>query len=246
MPFEGKEAFDSYTARLIEQATTKNRRKIIMDKFKLEFKNAGKKRLAWDIAYQSAMLALPLSLNERKQQYTFVYDPPRESKMKASVTNIATEDSSVSESESQKGISHVNGHLTTNAARKRKLREALAAHTPDSTKPLKKRRTRTISRSPPVVKSPVERPSLSNQSMTQFLVFCQKRHSAVRKDHPDYNDERVYQCLKEQWNLMDEEQKCRFIPMGCDVTQLQDLFPGCPDLPVISKGLVHITFSKYT
>jgi len=61
---------------------------------------------------------------------------------------------------------------------------------------------------------------LANQSVTQYTVFCQKRRDIVRREHPGYTQQQIFNILAKQWAELDEEQRSKFIPMGSDVKNL--------------------------
>ena len=78
---------------------------------------------------------------------------------------------------------------------------------------------------------------LANQSVTQYTVFCQKRRDIIRREHPGYTQQQIFQILAKQWSELDEEQRSKFIPMGSDVKNLSQIMS-----PVLSDSGESISF----
>ena len=73
--YEGVEPFEAFCAEQFTKTKGKDK-----EKWKLLAK--GPKKLAWDIAVSSAEIAFPMSRSERRQNFTFIYEDPKEAKKK--------------------------------------------------------------------------------------------------------------------------------------------------------------------
>ncbi len=199
VPYEGPESLEVYCKEMLKKEK-KNKKWI--------HKVTPARKPGWDRAVKSAQEAFPMSRAERKQTFTFIYEPPKEKK-----------------SASKAGEADLlpNGMLAPRKQKqtKRKLSDKNAppdAEESSATEPPKKRRKRSQTAGSGANK-------LANQGLTQFMVFCQKRRDSIRKEHPEYSDSQVEESLRAQWDKLDPEQRSKFIPMGSDVKNLSEMIP---------------------
>ncbi|XP_046335260.2 histone-lysine N-methyltransferase NSD2-like isoform X2 [Haliotis rufescens] len=185
IPFEGKERFFKRAENLIENAP-----KTMKGKFMQMYKVNTTRRPAWEVGVAAAEEAYNLERNERKQQFTFVYEIPASKLPKTSKTPDSKKD--------EKALKQKRG-------RKRKQPEE-DEELPEQASPTsKKRKVSDVE----TTKSPTV-PHKVTKYEGSFESFCHKHRDGVLDDHPDYDDEQVVEYLHQQWNMMTKEQKARY------------------------------------
>ncbi|CAH1785103.1 unnamed protein product [Owenia fusiformis] len=182
LEFKGKEAFDKDVAQQISEAKSKKQKASAIERFKT--KCSGQRQLALDLAIKEANDALKLSIDERKQKLTFVYQIPQP-KPTSSKTDSSKADS-------------------TKSSKKRKA-DDIDSENESLSEPVSKRQKTT--KTPSTTPKSKSRPQ-KNQG--QFSVYCNKHRDDVRKEHPEYDEEMIEGCLTLQWNSMTGKQRARY------------------------------------
>ena len=216
LPFEGEEAFQRYAQEKIAQ-DRKNR---------AYYEVRPSRMKGWLVSVRAANEALPMTRNERKVHFTFVYDIPalqKRTKAQGGAAVAAGEpDEYLTTADGMEILP--NGVVRKARSGKRKLQEVVAlegGETSGVTPPPKRRKTSSTHRA----SSDVGSSPLANKSVAQYMVFCQKRQDSIRLDNPDFSKEQVEAALKELWSQLDEEQRSKFIPMGSDVQHISEMMP---------------------
>ena len=202
LEFKGKADFDQYVQGLYTKARDNKKEKQRIHKW---YGVPASRAKAVNIGIDAAEEAIPLTRNERKAKYTFIYEPPKK-KGAASVKSPQKAEKSESKTpksdrKSRKSES-VNGVV---AARKRKLE----TNTPDSQRSAKRQRVETPKNSvSESKKTPVSRPVVGVEA--SFDVFCQKEKDSVLEEHPDFDDDQLLDFCRQQWCMMSKKQKARY------------------------------------
>ena len=159
---------------------------------------------AVEIGIAAAELALPLSKNERKAQYTFVYKLPK-SKVKSA--DLAEDVKLIKEAEKAKN--KTSAESISPPAKKRKHEEVSS---PASTKAAAKRRKIESPKQGSPTKSPKKAAMKRVSGVTEasFEVFCQKERDSVLAEHADFTDDQLLDYCRQQWCMMSQKQKARY------------------------------------
>lgn len=215
LKFQGKQKYDEHVKKCYDIAKHK-KEKSKVDKL---FKIYPNRMAAWKIAIKAAEEALPLSRNERRQKYTFVYEikNPKKAvevpKSSPSEKDKESESTETSSNSTKKRARHsVDGKAQKNSGdvcngliEEKKRKRATDSKENDNQTP-KSKRQKTA--------TPSESDSISHQrtvsSEGSFEVFCQKHRDSVLDDHPDFDEGMLQECLKQQWCMMSVKQKCRY------------------------------------
>ena len=242
LPYEGKEKLDQQCLMMLE--STKDKKKFSSDVPKA-------RRVAWDIATAASEEAFTMERNDRRQKYTFVYIDAPGSKQKSNEKK-----SPISDAKKTRTPKNLPNGMPVSRPRKytkRKLQELvnekaglldISSGADFTLEPPKKKRKRSKSSSNvPLSPSGAASPSrMASQGITQFLVFCQKKHEGIKKENPGIINEDVGKKLREMWDSLDEEQRSRFIPMGTDVNDLDKMYAYLDqDSPTIGKFNVYFS-----
>ena len=207
LEFKGREAFDEHVQKLLEKAVNSKKEKMRIHKW---YGIQPSRARAVGLGIVAAEEALPMSRNERKAKYTFVYDPPKK-KGKQSVTPTKSPpvekktDTKTSKAEKRSGKSDSVSSESTR--RKRKHEET---STPEPQKLAKRQRTGTPKEIVNEDKktTPIARPVVGTEA--SFDVFCQKERDNVLGDHPDFTEDQLLDFCRQQWCMMSKKQKARY------------------------------------
>lgn len=207
LDFQGREQFDKYVEEVFSKAKNSTDLKVLKKKYSVPpyRKNAVDKGIA------QAEEAMALDRNERKAQYTFVYQIPK-SKQAAETKDIG-EDLRIIQGSEEKPSDK-------KPAKKRKHEEVAS---PDASKSGAKKRkvdttnsaaeTPTKPDSPAKGKSSTKKPSVQKlrlETEGSFEVFCQKERENVLQEHPEFTDDMLMDYCRQQWCMMSKKQKVRY------------------------------------
>ena len=214
LEFKGREAFDEHVQNLLEKAANNKKEKTRIHKW---YGIQPSRARAVGLGIVAAEEALPMTRNERKAKYTFVYDPPKK-KGKQSVTPTKSpppaaetkpdsktpKQDTKTPKEEKKGGKSVS---TESGSRKRKHE---AVSTPEPQKPAKRQKTDTPKEviNEDKKSTPVARPVVGTEA--SFDVFCQKERDNVLEDHPDFTEDQLLDFCRQQWCMMSKKQKARY------------------------------------
>ncbi|XP_052226023.1 histone-lysine N-methyltransferase NSD2-like isoform X2 [Dreissena polymorpha] len=203
LEFLGREKFDEYVKGLLENAKSPKD----LERLKKWYEVKPHRKKAVDKGIQHCETALPLSLNERKAQFTFTYQIPKLNKKDVNLQDIDEDVKKIKEAD-------VEGTLETKPAKKRKHSEVV---TPEKTKSASKKRKIETETEKEQTESPVvsigKKTSVSKiklDSEGSFDVFCQKERDNVLAEHPEFSDEMLMDYCKQQWCMMSKKQKARY------------------------------------
>ena len=190
IPYEGPELFEKHCQEMI----AKNKK----DKQRYTMTCSAKRRAAWQIAVDSADIALPMTRNERKQTFTFIYDPPKPPKEKKKPASPAAVVPNGQPTDKRK-----------NTKRKKTASQDLEDQDDDDDfePPKKRRKKKSVANNDP-----------SNFNMhpevDQYLVFCQKKRDLLRREHPSYDERQIEVCLEEIWAGMSSTERAKYDPLA--------------------------------
>lgn len=192
------------------------------------------RKRAWDVAVKSIAEAMPMTRGERKQQFTFQYEIPAK-KMKQIVREVKAEaeaeEKRLSEEERAENGSLVLPSVEDKKRKKhsKKRKHKGGAHESGeefsySAPPRKKhKRSQSMIHAGPIDLSPSHMmlpDQLTDQSVAQFMVYCQKRRAGVKLENKDLDSDKIEELLKDTWATLPQDQQARYIPMGSDVKNL--------------------------
>ncbi|XP_063313745.1 histone-lysine N-methyltransferase NSD2 isoform X1 [Pelobates fuscus] len=210
--FKGENEYDQLCQESAKQTPNK------AEKMKLLKPITGKIRGQWDIGIQQAKEALTMTLEERKEKFTFVYvkDRPHLNPKVAMEAGIPLEPiPETSEDMDEKSESSNKDGVPS------KRRRVSRAPSNQKSEPSDVKSPAKVSESPEFRKN-VSPPSTKRKSgaytsrsrkvgaVTQFLVFCQKHKDEVINEHPDASAEEIEELLESQWNMLSDKQKARY------------------------------------
>ena len=202
LEFKGKTDFDQYVQGLYTKAGENKKEKQKIHKW---YGVPPSRAKAVNVGIVAAEGALPLTRNERKARYTFIYEPPKK-KGQHSATPVKSSPKSESKTKSEKKGKKSDSMNGVVAAKKRKLEET---NTPESQKPAKRQKVETPKESvSESKKTPVTRPVVGIEA--SFDVFCQKERDSVLAEHPDFDDDQLLDFCRQQWCMMSKKQKARY------------------------------------
>ncbi|XP_060071280.1 histone-lysine N-methyltransferase NSD2-like [Ylistrum balloti] len=184
MEFQGRKQYEDHKSELLKNAKKQGKQRL--EKL---YKVSNSRAAAWNIAIKEAEEALPMSRNERKQHYTYVYASKDSEDSKAS-------DKTVSKSDTKTEADIVKD--TRKRKRKSDKDESGATAT------AKRKKLETANSSEPVV-SPRQ-----GSGDGSFDVFCQKHRDSAKEEHPDLDETALVAYLKQQWCMMSKKQKARY------------------------------------
>ncbi|XP_066278922.1 histone-lysine N-methyltransferase NSD2-like isoform X2 [Branchiostoma lanceolatum] len=197
--FEGKDQYEQVVEDSIKQFTSTSQRN------QARKKNAVKpsRKAAWEVALQAAEEALPLSLLERKQQYTFKYDtapsPTDEEDATPSVTTPAG-----GKKRGRKRKSAVSAAGATSL---------LSDDTDNEEEHLVKKKRKVVKKTPSQAEDSPKKGNKSQKKQVErarFELFCQKQQEQVMVDHPDYAPEQIQEELQMQWDILPDKLKAKY------------------------------------
>ena len=212
LEFKGREAFDEHVQRLFEKAANNKKEKARIHKW---YGIQPSRARAVGLGIVAAEEALPMTRNERKAKYTFVYEPPKKKgKQSDSPTKsppVATKpDSKTSKTEvkTPKGEKKSGKSVSSESASRKRKHEAVS--TPEPQKPAKRQRTGTPKEviNEDKKTTSVARPVVGTEA--SFDVFCQKERDNVLEDHPDFTEDQLLDFCRQQWCMMSKKQKARY------------------------------------
>lgn len=207
LEFKGKADFDAIVKGLFTKAGDNKKEKARIQKW---YGVPPSRAKAVNIGIAGAEIALPLSRNERKARYTFIYEPPKKTGRPSAGTaksppSAAKAEPKTPKSEKKSSKSDsVNGVV---AGKKRKLEEA---NTPEPQKSSKRQRTETPKETVTEAKkpTPVARPVVGTEA--SFEVFCQKERDNVLAEHANFSEDELLDFCRQQWCMMSKKQKARY------------------------------------
>ncbi|XP_033756392.1 histone-lysine N-methyltransferase NSD2-like [Pecten maximus] len=184
MEFQGWKQYEDRKAEALKNA--KKHEKARLEKL---YRVSNSRMAAWKIAIKEAEEALPMSRNERKQHYTYIYE---------------SKDSGDSKKVNDKGETDIkieeNNSLKDTKKRKRRAEK----EEPSITATAKRKKVETANSSEPLV-SPRQ-----GSGDGSFDVFCQKHRDSAKEEHPDLDETALMAYLKQQWCMMSKKQKARY------------------------------------
>jgi len=196
LEFKGQAEFSEYSKEVLAKAKSK---KEIM-RLKKWYQIPANRKKAVEVGIAQAEIALPLTRNERKLEYTFTYELP---KPKKSVGPNDIKDDLKILKDAEKASTEAK------PAKKRKHSEIAS---PAKTQTSKKQKVETSSESASPIKSPAKKSSAARNSAASegsFEVFCQKERENVL-DRPDFTDDMLMDYCRQQWCMMSKKQKARY------------------------------------
>ncbi|XP_075050290.1 histone-lysine N-methyltransferase NSD2 isoform X2 [Mixophyes fleayi] len=211
VPFKGEHEYDHLCQESAKQAPNK------AEKLKLLKPITGKIRAQWDIGMEQAKEAILMTIDERKDKFTFMYikDRPHLNPKVAREAGIPVE-SCVEEDLEEPPESLKKDDSVPN---KRRRVSRLSAIGCKETEPDVKTTTKLpespdaksgMSPQPQKRKSGAYGRGRKGDAVTQFLVFCQKHKDEVISEHPDASSEEIEELLESQWNMLSDKQKARY------------------------------------
>ncbi|XP_029448352.1 histone-lysine N-methyltransferase NSD2 [Rhinatrema bivittatum] len=218
--FEGEQQYEQLRQESARQALTK------AEKIKMLKPISGKLRVQWEIGIMQAKDAVSMSVQERKAKFTFVYvkDRPHLNPKVAAEAGIAVEPlEELGESSSTEEGSpdfHEEKSIPNKRRKVSKLPTSNGCQRSEyfGNKNRSLRKTSEWTESKSGISSPVNRKksgasiprSKKGDTMSQFLVFCQKHRDEVIAEHPDASREEIEELLESQWNMLSDKQKARY------------------------------------
>lgn len=209
LEFQGKEKFEEHVQSVFASAKTPKESKRLKEWYGVKPNRAK----AVNVGIAQAESALPLTRQERKAKFTFVYKLPK-GKLTESVSEKLKE-----LDEDLKIIQGADGNKSVSSeskpGKKRKIDEiATPSKTPRSTA---KRRKIETPKEETKTDSPVKvgkKSSGSSRTVSgtegSFEVFCQKERENVLVEHPEFTDDVLLDYCRQQWCMMSKKQKARY------------------------------------
>ncbi|XP_018083498.1 histone-lysine N-methyltransferase NSD2 isoform X2 [Xenopus laevis] len=208
VPFKGENEYDHLCQESAKQAHTK------AEKTKLLKPITGKIRAQWDIGIEQAKEAILMTLEERKEKFTFIYikDRPQLNPKVAAEVGIPVEspEKSMESPKKEGSSSYKRRRVSRTPAASEEVDPAdktTTAKGPENSSNLKVGMTSPASKKRSGAYTPKSR---KGDAMNQFLVFCQKHKDEVINEHPDASDEEIEELLESQWNMLSNKQKARY------------------------------------
>ncbi|KAM4706581.1 histone-lysine N-methyltransferase NSD2 [Discoglossus pictus] len=216
VPFKGEHEYDQLCQDSAKLTPNK------AEKSKLLKPISGKIRAQWDIGMQQAKEAVDMTIEERKEKFTFVYikdrphlNPRVAGEVGIPVAPVKQADLSIdATSDSPKKEDGV-------PSKRRRVSRMPANPCQEADHSDMKTTTVNISESTEsrgVISTPSSRKksgaynprNKKGDAVTQFLVFCQKHKDEVINEHPDASSEEIEELLESQWNMLSDKQKARY------------------------------------
>nr|XP_033806821.1 histone-lysine N-methyltransferase NSD2 [Geotrypetes seraphini]XP_033806831.1 histone-lysine N-methyltransferase NSD2 [Geotrypetes seraphini]XP_033806839.1 histone-lysine N-methyltransferase NSD2 [Geotrypetes seraphini]XP_033806849.1 histone-lysine N-methyltransferase NSD2 [Geotrypetes seraphini]XP_033806859.1 histone-lysine N-methyltransferase NSD2 [Geotrypetes seraphini]XP_033806868.1 histone-lysine N-methyltransferase NSD2 [Geotrypetes seraphini] len=211
--FESEKQYEHLCQESARQASTK------AEKNKMLKPMSSKLRVQWEIGLKQAKDALSLSVQERKDKFTFVYvrDRPHLNPKVAVEAGIDVEPlEEMEEFVTNEGSSNFRKETSIPNKRRRisKL-PTFGCRQSDKCSPqktsewteLKGGISSLLNRKKSGASLPRSR---RGDAASQFLVFCQKHREEVIAEHPDASGEEIEELLDSQWNMLSDKQKARY------------------------------------
>ncbi|XP_030046966.1 histone-lysine N-methyltransferase NSD2 [Microcaecilia unicolor] len=208
--FESEKQYEQLCQESARQAPTK------AEKNKLLKPMSRKLQVQWEAGLKQAKDAINLSVQERKAKFTFVYvgDRPHLNPKVAVEAGITMEP-----------LEEMGEFLTKEANIPNKRRRISKLSTYDgyrqsgySSDKCSLQETSEWTELKGGINVPVNRKksgaslprSRRGDSVSQFLVFCQKHRDEVIAEHPDASRDEIEELLESQWNMLSDKQKARY------------------------------------
>ncbi|XP_072262668.1 histone-lysine N-methyltransferase NSD2 isoform X2 [Pyxicephalus adspersus] len=203
VPYTGEHEYEQLCQESAKQATSK------AEKIKLLKPITGKLKTQWDIGVEQVKEAIQMTVEGRKDKFTFVYikdRPHLNPKVAGKGAESCRDDESDEPSETPKkdGVPSKRRRVSRNSNSQETDPDwKTTTETPDTKGVLapstqKKRSGAHNSR------------GKKGDAATQFLVFCQKHKDEVISEHPDASSEEIEELLESQWNMLSDKQKARY------------------------------------
>ncbi|CAI9584693.1 unnamed protein product [Staurois parvus] len=208
VPYTGEQEYEQLCQESAKQATSK------AEKVKLLKPITGKLKTQWDIGMEQVKEALQMTVEGRKDKFTFIYikDRPHLNPKvvgKAAVpAESCNDDDSDEPPESPKkdGVPSKRRRVSRNSSASCQETDPdwkTTTESPDAkgamSLPIQKRKSGAHNAR-----------GRKGDAATQFLVFCQKHKDEVISEHPDASSEEIEELLESQWNMLSDKQKARY------------------------------------
>ncbi|XP_073467023.1 histone-lysine N-methyltransferase NSD2 isoform X1 [Aquarana catesbeiana] len=207
VPYTGEHEYEQLCQESAKQTTSK------AEKVKLLKPITGKLKTQWDIGLQQVKEATQMTVEGRKDKFTFIYIKDRPH-LNPKVAGKAVPAESYRDDESDEPSESPKRDDGVPSKRRRVSRNSSASC--QETDPDWKTTTES-SDAKGAMSSPIQkRKSGAHNSRgrkgdaTQFLVFCQKHKDEVISEHTDASSEEIEELLESQWNLLSDKQKARY------------------------------------
>ncbi|XP_035672349.1 histone-lysine N-methyltransferase NSD2-like [Branchiostoma floridae] len=198
--FEGKDQYEQVVEDSIKHITSTTQRNQARKKSAVK----PSRKAAWEIALQAAEEAIPLSLLERKQQYTFKYDAaPSPTDEEDTAPQVSTPPGGKKRGRKRKSAVAASGGATS----------LLSDDTDNEEEHLVKKKRKVVKKAPtqgedsPKKKNKAQKKEVER---ARFELFCQKQRDQVKVDHPDYAPEQIQEELQMQWNILPDKLKAKY------------------------------------
>ncbi|XP_063780869.1 histone-lysine N-methyltransferase NSD2 isoform X2 [Pseudophryne corroboree] len=212
VPFKGEQEYDHLCQESAKQTPNK------AEKLKLLKPITGKLRAQWDIGMDQAKEAVLMTVDKRKDKFTFIYikDRPHLNPKVAREAGIPVElceeealdeppESPKKDDGAPSKRRRVSRLPATDCSETETDVKITTAKPPESPEP----KGGTPS-APPKKKSAAYGRGKKGDTVAQFLVFCQKHKDEVISEHPDASSEEIEELLESQWNMLSNKQKARY------------------------------------
>ncbi|XP_020661575.3 histone-lysine N-methyltransferase NSD2 isoform X3 [Pogona vitticeps] len=219
--FKGEEQFEQLCQESAKHSLSK------AEKLKMLKPVSGKLRPQWEMGVKQAKDALHLTMEERKDKYTFIYIRgrpllnPQVAKEAGLVVKSLEEMDKIYTDEDISQTLKSKKECDIPAKRRRKAKwlvtdESQEVITPvkniSPEKVLEEEEAKRGSGSPANRKKAITYTPRNRKgdAVSQFLVFCQKHRDEVIAEHPDASGDEIEELLESQWNMLSEKQKARY------------------------------------
>ncbi|XP_068132273.1 histone-lysine N-methyltransferase NSD2 isoform X2 [Hyperolius riggenbachi] len=204
VPFTGEQEYEQLCQDSAKQISSK------AEKLKLLKPITGRLKIQWDVGMEQMKEAIQMTVQERKDKFTFIYIKdrphlnPRVDGKPAPPAESYEEEDSDENAESPKGEDEV-------PSKRRRVSRNSSGGDPDWKTTTESSDTKVAMASPVQKRKSGAHYSRGRKGdATQFLVFCQKHREEVISEHPDASSEEIEELLESQWNLLSDKQKARY------------------------------------
>uniref|UniRef100_A0A6J0ULI6 Histone-lysine N-methyltransferase NSD2 isoform X1 n=1 Tax=Pogona vitticeps TaxID=103695 RepID=A0A6J0ULI6_9SAUR len=219
--FKGEEQFEQLCQESAKHSLSK------AEKLKMLKPVSGKLRPQWEMGVKQAKDALHLTVEERKDKYTFIYIRgrpllnPQVAKEAGLVVKSLEEMDKIYTDEDISQTLKSKKECDIPAKRRRKAKWLVTDESQEVITPVKNITPEKVleeeeakrgsgspaNRKKAITYTPRNR---KGDAVSQFLVFCQKHRDEVIAEHPDASGDEIEELLESQWNMLSEKQKARY------------------------------------